>query len=107
MHTYLLTLKQLLQSMKVPMSDLKFTLFTDNQPARKMAQNPITTQRSKHIDIRFHFIREHVEARAFRLEYCPTKDMLADVLTKNLTAIKFKDFRDQLLGHVPVQWSSS
>jgi hypothetical protein len=46
-----------------------------------LATNPMTTGETKHIDIRYHFIREVVNSKAVTLEYCPTTDLLADVLT--------------------------
>ncbi len=46
--------------------------------------------RTKHIDIRFHFIRHSMQTRVFKLIYCPTDDMVADILTKALPAWKVK-----------------
>jgi hypothetical protein len=42
----------------------------------------MTTGKTKHINVRYHFIREVVKSKAVTLEYCPTTDMLADALTK-------------------------
>jgi hypothetical protein len=47
---------------------------------------------TKHIDVRFHWIRWVVEQGALRLVYCPTDDMVADVLTKALPSPKVKHF---------------
>ncbi len=47
-----------------------------------MATNDMTTAKSKHIDIRYHFIREVIKSKAVVIQYCPTEDMLADALTK-------------------------
>ena len=52
--------------------------------------------RTKHIDIRYHFIRFAVENHSFRLIYCPTIDMVADTLTKALPSIKAKHFASAL-----------
>ncbi len=46
--------------------------------------------RTKHINICFHFIRHSVQTRVFKLIYCPTDDMVADILTKALLAWKVK-----------------
>jgi len=47
-----------------------------------LANNPMTTGKTKHIDIRYNFIREVVKSKAVVLECCPTNDMLAYALTK-------------------------
>ena len=59
-------------------------IMEDNQGAIALANNPIGHSRTKHIDIRFHFIRESHEKGLINLKYCPTKEMLADLLTKPL-----------------------
>jgi hypothetical protein len=60
------------------------TIYCDNQSAIALAHNPEHHARTKHIDIQYHFVRNCVEDRTTRLEYCPTEDMLADGLTKAL-----------------------
>ena len=62
------------------------TVFCDNQGAIALSKNPGFHARSKHIDIRYHFIRNHVdgETGTINLLYCSTDDMTADVLTKGL-----------------------
>ncbi len=67
-------------------------LHIDNQGAQKLEENPVYHRRSKHIDIRFHHIRDLVQSREIRLEYCPTANMIADVLTKNLSKVKHYGF---------------
>jgi hypothetical protein len=60
------------------------TLFCDNQAALKLATDDNYHARTKHIDIRFHFIRQVIASGAIKMVYCPTDDMTADVLTKAL-----------------------
>jgi hypothetical protein len=60
------------------------TLFCDNQAAIRLAKADNYHARTKHIDIRFHFIHDVVERGEISLAYCPTDDMTADVLTKAL-----------------------
>jgi hypothetical protein len=58
--------------------------------------------RSKHIEIRYHYIRDMVQKGAVRLQYVATDEQVADVLTKPLSRMKFEYFRDKL-GVVPLQ----
>ena len=61
----------------------------DNQGSLSLANNPENHQRTKHIDIQYHYVRELVESGAITIEYCPTKLMLADILTKPLSKAVF------------------
>jgi len=56
----------------------------DNQSCVALAKSPEFHARTKHIDIQYHFIREKVEDKSVKLEFCPTDQMVADVLTKAL-----------------------
>jgi len=56
----------------------------DNQGAICIAKNPVAHSRTKHIDIRHHYIREALCDKIIELEYCPTEHMIADLLTKPL-----------------------
>ena len=68
-------------------------IFEDNQSAISMAKNPQFHGRSKHINIKYHFIREQVCNGKIRLIYCPTEDMLADLFTKGIGSEKFERLR--------------
>jgi transposase InsO family protein len=59
-------------------------IMCDNQGSIALAKNPTHHSRTKHIDIQHHFIREKLEKEEIELKYCPTEDMVADVLTKAL-----------------------
>jgi hypothetical protein len=63
-----------------------------------MSENPISNDRSKHIDYRVFALRERVADGIVRLVDCSTYDMLADPLTKNLPAPAFLRHRDVALG---------
>ena len=65
----------------------------DNQFAISIAQNPQYHKRTKHIDIKYHYVREKVLDTTIKLRYCPTSDMIADILTKGLTYDKFSRLR--------------
>lgn len=59
----------------------------DNEGAEALARNPEHHTRTKHIDARYHFIRECVADADVRVEHVSTKDMLADMLTKPLPRV--------------------
>ena len=61
---------------------------TDNQGAGKLAENPVHHSRSKHIDVKHHFIRQVLKEHPVDLTYLPTEKMVADVLTKCLPGPK-------------------
>lgn len=60
------------------------TLNEDNQGAIALAHNPEYHARTKHIDIQYHFIRELVTTEKIYLQFCPSTDMIADIITKAL-----------------------
>ena len=68
------------------------TLFSDNQAAIALTRDHQYHSRTKHIDVRYHFIRWVIEQGSLRLIYCPTDDMVADTLTKALPSAKVKHF---------------
>jgi len=63
-------------------------IYNDNQGAIKLAENPVHHARSKHIDIRYHFVRESLSNGLITINYVPTDKMLADIFTKGLVKIK-------------------
>ena len=66
------------------MLDGATTIKCNNQGCITLAKNPKHHLRTKHIDVRHHFICEMIEDKVIELEYCPTEGMVADVLTKAL-----------------------
>ena len=57
----------------------------DNQSSLALAQNPLFHSRTKHIDIRWHFVREKQKTGEIQLQFCSTDNMAADIFTKALT----------------------
>ena len=68
----------------------------DNQSCIKLSENPVFHDRSKHIEIRYHFIRDYIQRGAVKLQYISTDEQVADILTKALQKGKFVFFRDKL-----------
>ena len=71
-------------------------IYCDNQSCIKLSANPVFHDRSKHIDIRYHHIRDCVQQRVMLLSYIPTEDQDADILTKALTRSKFEYHRGRI-----------
>lgn len=68
-------------------------MYVDNSSALDLIKNPVFHGRSKHIHIRFHFIRECVENGEITVTHVSTKEQKADILTKPLGRIKFEEMR--------------
>lgn len=63
----------------------------DNQGCIALAKNPVHQQRSKHIDVRYHFLRNVVSDRVVELYYVPSKENVADVLTKPVSHYRIRE----------------
>jgi hypothetical protein len=88
-----------LRKLLISLFDLEMeatTILCDNQSCIKMTENPVFHDRSKHIEIHYHFIRDMVQRGALKLQYISTDEQVADVLTKPLFRVKFEHFRDKL-----------
>ena len=94
-------------------------LFSENQGAIKLASNPVFHSRTKHIDVHYNYIREAVKYKEIALEYIPTAEMTADIMTKALDRVKHIKFsinlrllpptglRGGVEGIIPVEGSSA
>eukprot|EP00253_Pinus_taeda_P033092 PITA_33092 len=71
-------------------------IYCDNQSYIKLPANPVFHDRSKHIDIKYHHIRDCVQRRVMLLSYIPTEDQDADILAKALTRSKFEYHRGRI-----------
>ena len=80
-------------------------LYQDNQSAMRMEKNGRNscTGNSRHISIRFFFVKDRVDKKEFTIEYCPTKSMLADYFTKPLQGQLFRDMRSIIMGWEPLE----
>ena len=85
-------LKQLFADLNRDANEIP-VLFMDNQSAIRLVKNPEFHKRSKHIDVRYHFIREKYEEKVFTIQYIASNEQLGDIFTKALSKIKFEKFR--------------
>ena len=69
------------------------TIFEDNQSLIATTKNPQHHGRAKHINIKFHYIREMVTMNKIELKYCKSDEMIADILTKGIGKIQFAKLR--------------
>lgn len=72
-------------------------LCIDNQSAIKLINNPVYHKKTKHIDVKFNFIREKVQQKLIDIQYVQSSEQLADILTKALPTVKFEHLRDEIL----------
>ncbi|CAM0876884.1 unnamed protein product [Alopecurus aequalis] len=74
----------------------QIALKVDNKSAIALAKNPVFHERSKHIELKYHFIRDCVEAKKIELEFVPTEHQLADMLTKPLGRVRLAELRSRI-----------
>ena len=71
--------------------------YEDNQGCTALSRNPLHHRKTKHVDIRYHFARERVEAKGVELVCVHTPQQLADLLTKPVGKARVEQLRGQLL----------
>ena len=79
-------------------------LFQDNQSTILMLKNGRNscTGNSRHINIRYFFVKDRIDNEEVKVEYCPSEDMLADFFTKELQGKLFLKFRSVIMGYQPI-----
>lgn len=93
-----LYLRQLIRSLAPDIPCEKVLINEDNQGTIALANNPVNHKRAKHIDIRYHFIRDEIRRGRIVLKYCPTQDMVADVFTKPAVKATLEKFQCSMFG---------
>jgi hypothetical protein len=78
--------------------------YQDNQSAMKLETNGRKScgQKSRHIDIRYFFVKDRVDSGDIKVVYCPTEEMLADFFTKPLQGNLFRKFREVIMGRAHI-----
>ena len=94
--------KRFLEAQGYEIGSTRFAL--DNQSAIRLEKNGRASagKQSRHVDIRYFFIKDQIQQEKIDIHYCPTEEMLADFYTKPLQGALFNKFRDVLLGHKPI-----
>ncbi|KAK2353896.1 hypothetical protein QL285_091476 [Trifolium repens] len=90
----LVWMKQMLKEYDAEQDAL--TLYCDNMNAINISKNPVQHSKTKHIDIRHHYIRDLVENKVVTLEHVGTKEQVADIFTKALDDVQFEKLRGKL-----------
>ena len=74
-------------------------IYGDNQGAIALSKNPVNRQRSKHIDVKYHFSRTTLSEGKIDIIYCPSEDMVADILTKPVARVRINKFKNWFFGN--------
>jgi hypothetical protein len=90
-------LKSLIRDVNNNVKEEPLIIYEDNQSTITFAKNPIQSERTKHIDVRHHYIRERVAEGKIEVKYKPTTDQVADIFTKSLGRVQHEKFT-RLLG---------
>jgi hypothetical protein len=72
------------------------TIHGDNQRCVKLSKNLVFHDRSKHIEIKYHYIKDMVQRKTVHVQYLSTHEHIADIFTKPLAKTKFEYFRERL-----------
>jgi histone deacetylase 1/2 len=95
----LMWMSQLLKEMHYDV-EMPIIVYIDNQSAMKIAQHDVDHTRTKHIDIKYHFIRDEIREKKICLQWISTQKQIADIFTKGLSHETFRHFRDMLVSKV-------
>lgn len=89
----LVWLKRLFGEIMPNKSEDQTSFYMDNMSAIRLVKNPEFHKRTKHIDVRYHFIREKFNEGLFDLQHVSTNEMIADIFTKALPRVRFEALR--------------
>jgi len=95
-YTQLLSMMQTLQDLQITCTPL-VSIFCDNTSAISISKNPVMHSKTKHIPIKYHFFWQQVLEQKVKLEYVPSMEQVADILTKPLPRETFEYLRQKLV----------
>ena len=90
--------RAVLEFVQPQLCGMVFKVFEDNEGAKALAENPLSSARTKHIDVRYHFLRELVKRNEIAIRHVQSKDQHADILTKPLGRDAFSRHRRFLMN---------
>ena len=90
----LLWIKQQLEDYSITCNNI--SIRCDNTSAINLIKNPILHSRTKYIEVRYHFIRDHVQSNDITLEFVPIENQIKDIFIKPLTEERFCAIKKQL-----------
>ncbi|KAL5706233.1 hypothetical protein ACHQM5_024431 [Ranunculus cassubicifolius] len=74
-------------------------IWCDNISSISLASNPIYHARTKHLEVDYHYVRDKVVRKELAVQYICTEDQIADVFTKGLSSVRFKNLTHKLMVH--------
>lgn len=70
-------------------------VYEDNQSCLKIIKEKKFSNKTKHIDTKFYFVKDHIDRGHILCKFCPTEIMIADILTKPLSRIRHSNLREK------------
>ena len=90
-------MRGMMKELELPLSNPS-VVYCDNQPTISISKNGIKGERTKHVDIKYHFVTEMINEGVIESKYIPTDKQQADMLTKALHKPRFEEFRKELMS---------
>ncbi|PKU64052.1 Retrovirus-related Pol polyprotein from transposon TNT 1-94 [Dendrobium catenatum] len=99
--TEVLWLRRLVEELQIPQTS-PTPIYCDNTSAISLAKNPVFHARTKHIEIDYHFLRQHLDSGSIIIHHVTSAAQIADVLTKALPITQFQELRHKLTIRPPI-----
>ena len=76
-------------------------IYEDNQSTVRICENDVLHSSMKHVEVRYHYVRDDVKSGVVGIRWIPTQDQLADIFTKSTSTATFEKHRDILMSKIP------